>query len=126
MQTINKTELFQGFYSEIEQAFKNKDLETISRFTAPEWTGWAPDGSTVTREQLMQNVQKMFDTVDILSWSRKVTNVEEDGGHYDVTAGDVLRTKNKAGEIEEKNLNNVDTWFQSPEGWVIVRSRPAE
>src|SRR5687768_14607102 len=125
MQTLDKTGLFQGFYLEIEEAFKNKNLETISKFTAPEWTGWAPDGSTVTREQLMQNVQKMFDTVDILSWSRKVTDVKEESGHYDVTAGEVLKTKNKEGEIEDKNLVNVDTWFRSPEGWVIVRSRPS-
>lgn len=125
MQTLDKTAMFQGFYSEIEQAFKSKDLAMISKFTAPEWTGWSPDGSTVTREQLMQNVQKMFDTVDVLGWNRRVGNIKEENGHYDVTAGDVLKTKNKEGEIEEKNLTNVDTWFQSPEGWVIVRSRPA-
>lgn len=126
MQTLEKTALFQGFYDEIEQAFKNKDLATISKYTAPEWTGWAPDGSTVTREQLMQNVQKMFDTVDILSWSRKVTNVKEEYGHYDVTAGCPLKTRNKKGEIEENDITNVDTWFEAPGGWVIVRSRPAD
>lgn len=126
MPTAEGTALFQGYYDEIEEAFKNKDLATISRFTAPEWTGWDPNGSAVTREKLMDNVRNMFETVDVLSWPRKVTKVKETNKHFDVTAGCPLRTKNKQGEIEEQPITNVDTWFESPEGWVIVRSRPAK
>jgi hypothetical protein len=118
--------LFQGFYNQLNEAFKSKDIAVISRFTAPEWIGSAPDGSSVTREQLMDNVRKMFASLDVLSWDRKVTKVKESNGHFDVTAGCPLKTKNKTGEIEEQPINNVDTWFEAPDGWVIVRSRPAE
>ena len=109
-------------YAEIDEAFRNKDLDAVARHTAPDWSGTTGE-KTVTRDQLLENVRMQFETLENISWNRTVNLVSADDDRIVAKATGVFRAVKRAnGDPVELNLANEDTWRRGPTGWQVSHS----
>jgi hypothetical protein len=113
-------------YAEIEEAFRNKALDTLAKYIAPGWTGVAGE-HTVTRDELLDNVRGQFETLDDISWPRTITLVSAGPDRIVVNAAGTYRAiQRENGEPFELYLANEDTWTHGPNGWQNSGSRSLE
>jgi len=109
-------------YRDIDKAFRHKDLDTVAKHIAPNWTG-TDAGKPVTRQDLLDNVKRMFDTLSDITWPRTVKPVSVDEHKVVVIAeGDYRAKKTESGEPVEMHLSNKDTWTDQGGEWKVSAS----
>jgi ketosteroid isomerase-like protein len=122
----NKLKEIEAAYAELDKAFRNKDLDTVARYTASDWKGTA-SGKAITREQLTEHVRSQFETLDNISWPRTVSLLADADEKVVIrAAGTYTAVKRENGEPIELELSNDDTWTRGPKGWQITRSVSVE
>ena len=122
----NELEELKEIYSEIEVAFRNKDLNGIAKYISPEFTG-AHGTHTFTRDQLLENVRSQFQDFDDISWPRRIGDVHTDGDKVTVRAEGTYRAvRSDTREPVQMELANHDTWRKGPDGWQNIHSTGLE
>lgn len=120
-------QLLEGYYAEMEAAFRRNDIAGITRFLTPDYVSYERGGTRVARAQTVAGLARMMETLRDVSWKREVrsltvkderatatvhglfeaTSVEADGTHtpfaFDITAEDV--------------------WVRDGEGWRTAQAR---
>lgn len=66
-------------YKAAENAFINKDIDAVANLMSPEFIGFDENGIRKTRDDVLESVRNQFETSNIISWPRKVTNLSTDG-----------------------------------------------
>jgi len=115
-----------AIYAEIADAFRNKDLDGITKYISPDWKGFHGD-SIATRDQLLDNLNSQFQEFNEISWPRTIGNARVDGETVTVRAeGHYHAVKAVTGEPFDMDIANDDTWANGPDGWQNISSTGPE
>ena len=118
----DQLEELRAIYSEIETAFRTKDLDGVAKYISTSFTG-AHGEHTVTRDDLLENVRTQFQDYDDISWPRRIGDAHTEGDKITVRAEGTYRAiKAENQEPIKMELANHDTWQDGPEGWQCVHS----
>lgn len=122
----NELDELRTIYAQVNVAFQNKDLDGITKYISPDWTG-AFGGGPVTRDQLVDNVRNQLQNFDQISWPRTISDPRAEGDKLTVRAeGPYRAVKADSREPVHMELANEDTWRKGPTGWQNIYSRAIE
>lgn len=122
----NQLDELRAIYEDVNQAFQNKDLDGITKYISPDWTGEF-GGGAVTRDPLVENVRNQLQNFDEISWPRTISHPRTDGNKLTVRAeGPYKAVKADSREPIQMDLANEDTWQKGPNGWQNIYSKALE
>ena len=122
MEEPELTKDLESNYKAIERAFIKKDLEGVAKFIAPAFVGVTPDGHVMGKDDLLKSLRKQFDTLDVVSWDRRVNKLAVEGDKVRAVAEGLYRTVQDGIPVDIP-LVNEDIWQVGPNGWWVVESK---
>ena len=121
------TQELEANYAAIEKAFQDKDIDGIARFLAPDFAVHQKDGTTVSRDQALAGMKLQMQTMEDMSWHRRVTKLERDGDVATATVEGTLRATLKTPDGRpvpiDMEIVATDVWVQTAKGWLTRSAR---
>ena len=114
-------------FAKRHQAYEAKDLATLASQISPEYVAVRPDGSTMTRDDLVSYIRSNLERwVRITAWSNKIESLRLNGADAVVDMRQrVTRIQIVDGReaVVESAVLQTETWRPTPDGWKLLSVR---
>jgi len=123
-QAVRKT--LNGNYKAISAAFVKRDAKTISDLMTDDYTATPLNGPTLTKAQIMQDMQRQMSSITNASWIRTITSLKLTGKNAIAVVkgnfqGTITGPDSKPHQFKLDALTT-DTWLKTAKGYRLQKS----
>jgi ketosteroid isomerase-like protein len=119
--------LLEGYYAEMEEAFRRNDIGGITRFFSPDYVSYERGGTRVARAQTVEGLARMMETLRDVSWKREVRALFVDGERAIATVPGVF----EATSVEADgactpfafDMTAEEVWVRDGDTWLTTQAR---
>ena len=119
--------LLEGYYAEVEAAFRRKDLDGIAHFMTSDYVSYERGGTKVARAEILAGFGRMLETLEDIRWERKVRSIVVDGDRATATVHGVFEATSTGPDGKPSpfalDITAEDLWVRSGESWKTQRGR---
>lgn len=107
-------------YEEANHVIRSRNVERFAAYFAPEFVAVQPDGKTVTREDLMNQLKDLFKAKKFIG-GEQVVSVKKDGDTYAVEYKESWKIVFEAQKPIAFSTEGLDYWKKLNGRWQIVK-----
>ncbi len=113
------TRQLEGYYAEVDAAFRRKDIQGIARFLTDDFVAYERGGTKVARAETVAGFARMLETLRDIRWERKVRSLRVEGDRATATVHGVFEATalGADGGPFAFDITAEDVWVRSGETW---------